>query len=172
MIKKIISAIGLITLLLVTLTLIFVSLGLFGKAPKCPEVTPGTKSSIKPEKLLQLNKLTLTDSEATLLAQNTKLDQVEDLRICFTEGFMHISGNFKAKSLKPSFYVSGKVNLNGASPTINSLSIRLGSLPRLPIISRMVESIAEGIINDNLSGMKLGKKYKLEFKEGSAVLSI
>lgn len=172
MIKKILSAIGLITLLFVTFTLIFVSLALFGKSPKCPEMISGTKSSINPERILQLNRLVVTDSEATLLAQNTKLEQVEDLRICFTEGFMHISGNFKAKSLKPSFYISGKINLDGPSPTINSLSIRLGSLPRLPIISRMVENVAEGILNDNLSGMKLGRKYKLEFKEGSAILSI
>lgn len=147
-----------------------VAAALFGNAQKCPEPVEGqARSEQELTKLLETKGLTLTDAEATALAEKYLADKVENPRVCFTPGLGHLSGHVKVGTLSPSFYVSTGIDLSGPTPKTKDLDIAVGSVPGGFILAP-VNSIVEGIINDNLSKARMEEKFSVEFNQGSVTI--
>ena len=169
MIKKFLLFLGIVVVVLVLGTGVTVATAVFGKAQKCPS-DPGPRRSDKELlNLIETNGLTIGDSEATALIQKSLSEKIEDPRVCFSQGLAHLSGNIKTGGVSPSFYVSTGLDLSGPTPKTKDLDIRIGSIPNL-FIFNPIEKIIEGIINDNLSQMKVQGKYSVEFNLGAATI--
>lgn len=145
-------------------------LALIGKAPACLSQAGSSRSEKAIGDTLEGGSVTITDSEATTLAQNYLGGTVNDAKVCFTKGLGHISGKIKVGGVSPSFYVSGGVDLTGATPKATNLQIQLGSLPNLPLISSLAEGMVNKLIEENLGKISLDKKYSADFSDGSVTI--
>lgn len=143
-----------------------VAAAVLGKAEKCPAGPGPARSDKEIINLIETKGATVTDAEATTLAQKYLAGKVEDPRVCFTPGLAHLSGNIKLGSLNPSFYVSSGIDLSGSTPRTVNLDIRIGSLPSLSFLSPAQKAV-ENLINENLSKMRTQEKYSVEFSQGS-----
>lgn len=146
------------------------TLALTGQAPVCP--TPGgpARSENAIGDTLEQGSVTITDAEATTLAQRYVGNKVSNGRVCFTEGLGHISGKIKLDSVSPSFYVSGGVDLTGSTPKATNLNIQLGSLPNLPFISAIAEKAINKFIGESLEQVDLNQRYSATFTNGSVTI--
>jgi hypothetical protein len=170
--------IGAIVILLIVLGIVVVGTAatgaavLLGKAPQCPaQGSPSARSEKEIGDTLDNGSVTITDGETTTLAQNYIGGQVDDARVCFTEGLGHISGKKNIGSFSPSFYVSGGVDLSGSVPRATNLSIQLGSLPNIPLISSLATNTINALISENLAKFELKQKYSASFTNGSLTIS-
>ena len=141
-----------------------------GKAPNCPN--PG--SNARTEKIIgdaiEKGSVTITDGEATTLAQSYIGNQISDARVCFTKGAGHVSGSINLNPVKPSFYLSSGADLTGSIPKITNLKIQLGSLPDIPAVSSLAEGAINQVISGALSKFELKQKYSVSFADGSMTI--
>lgn len=145
---------------------------LVGSAPQCPSGSSATKTEKAIGDALENGgSITITDSEATFLAQRYIKNQVQDARICFTSGLGHASGKIKLGPFNPSFYASASVDLSGSNPKAVDLNIKAGSLPDLPVVSAQVANFVTNLINDNLDTIELDKPYSANFASGSVTIN-
>lgn len=145
-------------------------LALTGQAPVCPSSGGSARSEKVIGDTLETGSVTLTDSEATTLAQNYIGQQVKNARVCFTNGLGHISGKIKLGSVSPSFYASGGVDLTGSRPALTNFGIQLGSLPNIPFISSLAQGTVNNLISENLAKFELKQKYSATFTQGSVTI--
>lgn len=141
-----------------------------GKAPECTNLGSSARTESQIGDILNQGSVTITDGEATTLAQNYLGGKVNDARVCFTEGLGHISGKINLGSITPSFYVSGGVDLSGTVPKATNLNIQLGSLPNIPALSSLASQALNSLISENLSKFKLNQKYSAAFVNGSITI--
>lgn len=146
------------------------ALVLLGKAPACSAIAGNARSETAIGDALEAGSVTITDSEATTLAQSYLGGSVRDAKVCFTKGLGHVSGKINIGAINPSFYVSGGVDLTGQTPKAINLQIQLGSLPNLPVISGLAEGIVNKIIQENLGKISLDQNYSAEFSNGSVTI--
>lgn len=145
---------------------------LLGQAPQCPNTTgPARTEKVIGDLLEKSGSVTATDSEATTIAQKFVASKAQNVRVCFTQGSAHASGNIQLGSLTPSFYASSGIDLSGPAPITSNLDIRVGSLPNIPVLSSQVESFVSKLINENLAKVNLKKKYSIQFSQGSATVN-
>lgn len=145
---------------------------LLGKAPQCPAQESFLARSEKEiGDTLDKGSVNITDSEATALAQKYIGGQVDDARICFSEGLGHISGKKNLGSINPSFYVSGGVDLSGSVPRATNLSIQLGSLPNISLFSSLATNAINSLISENLAKFELKQEYSASFTNGSLTIN-
>lgn len=144
---------------------------LLGQAPQCQSQSSGARSEKEIGDTLDKGSVTITDGEATTLAQNYIGGQVENGKICFTKGLAHFSGKKNLGSINPSFYVSSGVDLTGSVPKTTNLSIQFGALPNNPILSSLAQGVINKLIADNLSKIELKQQYKASFTDGSVTVS-
>lgn len=144
---------------------------LTGQSPVCPNQGGSARSEQVIGDILKTGPVTMTDSEATTLAQSYIGRQVEDARVCFTEELGHISGKIKLGPVSPSFYASGGVDLTGSKPVLTNFGIQLGSLPNIPLISSLAQSTVNNLISENLAKFELKQKYSAAFTRGSVTIS-
>ncbi|OIP57290.1 MAG: hypothetical protein COX79_05260 [Candidatus Levybacteria bacterium CG_4_10_14_0_2_um_filter_36_16] len=144
---------------------------LLGQAPQCQSQAAGVRSDKEIGDALEKGSITITDGEATTLAQNYIGGQVEDGKICFTKGLAHFSGKKNLGSITPSFYVTAGVDLTGSVPNATNLSIQFGSLPNNPILSSLAQGVINKLIADDLSKIELKQQYKASFTDGSVTIS-
>lgn len=145
---------------------------LLGKAPQCPiQGSPLARSEKEIGDTLDTGSVNITGGEATSLAQKYIGGQVNDARICFTEGLGHISGKMSLGSVSPSFYVSGGVDLSGSTPKATNLNIQLGSLPNISLFSSLATNAINALISKNLANFELKQKYSVSFITGSLTIS-
>lgn len=145
-------------------------LALTGKAPSCPTPGGAARSEDTIGDTLEQGSVTITDAEATTLAQKYVGDKVSDGRVCFTQGLGHISGKINLGSVSPSFYVSGGVDLTGSAPVATNLNIQLGSLPNLPVVSVIAEKAINKFVSESLEKVELNQKYSATFTNGSVTI--
>lgn len=145
-------------------------MALTGKAPACTNQGGPARTEDAIGKALDEGSVTITDGEATTLAQNYIGGKVEDARICFTKGLGHISGKINLGGVNPSFYVSGGVDLTGTTPKTTNLKIQLGSLPDLPLVSNLAEGMINKLIEENLDKISLNRQYTAIFSPGSVTV--
>ena len=171
--KKLFLVIGTLVVVGIILTGATAAAALFGNAQKCPSTPSGRSGQVRSEqeltRLLETTGLTLTDAEATALAQKYLADKVEDPRVCFTPDLGHLSGNVKVGGLTPSFYVSTAIDMSGATPKTKDLDIRIGSVPGGFLLAP-VNLIVENLINENLSKARSQEKFSVEFSQGSVTI--
>lgn len=143
-----------------------------GQAPQCPSQSGAARSEKEIGNLLEKSgAVTVTDSEATTIAQNYVAGKIQDARVCFTQGLGHASGSIKLGPVSPSFYASAGVDLSGASPKTTNLNIKVGALPNMPFISDQVEKIVTEIINENLAKIEMKQKYSAQLQTGSVTVT-
>ena len=143
-----------------------------GQAPKCPSQGGTTRSEkVIGDILEKSGVVTVTDSEATTIAQKYVAGQVQDARVCFSTGLGHASGSIKLGPVSPSFYASAGVDLSGVNPKTTNLNIKVGALPNMPYISDQVGKIVADLINENLDNIQLKKKYSAQFSTGSVTVT-
>ena len=141
-----------------------------GKAPGCANLGTTARTESQIGNTLNQGSVTITDGEATTLAQNYLGSKVNDARVCFTAGLGHISGKINLGSITPSFFISGGVDLSGSVPKATNLNIQLGSLPNIPALSSFASTALNTLISENLSKFKLDQKYSAAFVNGSITI--
>ena len=142
---------------------------LLGKAPECPSAAGIARSEKELGDLLEKSgAVTVTDAEATTIAQKYVAGKVDNARVCFTMGLANASGNIKLGSVTPSFYASAGIDLSASTPKATNLNIKVGALPNVPVVSGQVEKLVTDLINENLAKITLQKKYWADFSPGSA----
>lgn len=146
------------------------AVAVYGEAPTCPSVGTTARSESEIGDAIQAGGATVTDGEATTIAQRYFGDQINDARICFTPGEGHLSGSVPLGAIKPTIYVSAGVDLTGSIPQATNLKIQLGSLPNVPFISNLLNSKLNSLIADNLSRFDLDRTYSAEFAQGSVTI--
>ena len=144
---------------------------LLGKAPECSAQGSSARSEDEIGNILGKGSVNITDGEATTLAQRYIGGKVGDARVCFSEGRGHISGKINLGSISPSFYVSGGVDLSGSVPKATNLSLQLGSLPNISVLSGLAADKINSLIAENLSKFELKQKYSASFTDGSVTIS-
>lgn len=143
---------------------------LLGKAPAC-ETRGGTaRTEDAIGDTLEAGAVTITDSEATTLSKRYLGDVVKNPGVCFTQGEGHVSGQIDLGAIKPSFYVSGGVNLSGSTPRITNLKIQLGSLPNNPVISALAQNAVNKALTESLGQISLDQVYFAKFTKGSLTI--
>lgn len=147
-----------------------VSLALLGKAPACENRGGSARSEDAIGQALESGAVTITNSEATTLAQKYLGDAVSDARVCFTEGLGHVSGKVSMGGINPTFYVSGGVNLSGATPKVTNLQIQVGSLPNNPLLSSFAQTAVNKLIEKSLGQIALDQVYFATFTKGSLTI--
>lgn len=147
-----------------------VSMVLLGQSPVCPISAGLSRSEKVIGDALEGGSVTLTNSEATKLAQNYVGDKVRDARVCFTKGMGHVSGRVSLGGVSPSFYVSGGVDLTGPIPKTTNLQIQLGSLPNVPLFSVLVTGMVNKLIEQGLEKISLDQKYSADFSPGAVTI--
>lgn len=168
------GVIGLIFVIFGVLVLSLAGAGaaaVLGKAPECANLGTTARSESQIGDSLNQGSVTITDGEATTLAQSYLGGKVNDARICFTEGLGHISGKINLGSISPSFYVSGGVDLTGSVPKTINLNIQLGSLPNIPALTSLASKALNSLISENLSKFELKQKYSVSFANGSVTIT-
>lgn len=169
MVKKIFLIIGILIVIGIVAVGATAAATVFGKAQKCPSAAGVARNEQELMRQLETSGLTLTDAEATALAQKYLADKVTDPRVCFTPGLGHLSGNVKLGSLSPSFYVSTGIDVSGPTPKTKNLDIRVGSVPGGFVLAP-VNAIVAGLINENLSKAKMTEKFSVDFGQGTATI--
>lgn len=142
----------------------------YGKAPQCPNAGTTARSETEISSSLKAGSVTITDGEATTLAQNYIGRQVKNAKVCFSSGEWHISGSIPVQSIEPTFYISAGVDLSGSVPAATNLKIQLGSLPDLPLLSSALNKSLNSMISQGLGKIKLDKTYSAEFTQGSVTV--
>lgn len=145
-------------------------LALLGKAPACETQGGQARTEDAIGDALEIGAVTITDSEATTLSQRYIGDAVKDARVCFTDGLGHVSGKINMGGINPTFYVSGGVNLTGATPKITNLQIQAGSLPNNPLLSSVAQSAVNKLIEKSLGQINLDQVYFAVFSKGSVTI--
>jgi hypothetical protein len=143
---------------------------LVGQAKQCPDAGTIARSEKAIGDAIGNGSTTITNGEATTLAQNYIGGKVTDGRICFTDGLGHVSGKIDLGSVSPSFYVSAGVDLSGSTPKATNLSIQLGSLPNIPAISSLAQGKINELIEQNLAKIELKEKYTAQFSNSSVTI--
>ena len=143
---------------------------ILGNAPTCPSAGSSARTEKVIGDALEKGSVTITDGEATTLAQTYIGGQITDARVCFTSGMGHVSGSINLNSIKPSFYLSGGADLTGSIPKITNLKIQLGSLPDIPAVSSLAEGAINSVISGALSKFELKQKYSISFADGSMTI--
>lgn len=167
---------GIIALIIVVFGALILALAgagaaaVLGKAPECANIGTTARSESQIGDILNQGSVTITNGEATTLAQGYLGNKVNDARICFTEGLGHLSGKINLGSISPSFYVSGGVDLTGSAPKAINLNIQLGSLPNIPALSAFASNALNSLISENLSKFELKQKYTASFANGSVTI--
>lgn len=169
---------GFVPIILLILVAIVVGIGglagtaLLGQALKCPSEAGAARTEKELGNLLEKSgSVTVSDIEATTIAQKYIADKVDDARVCFTTNVGNASGNLKLGPLTPSFYASAGVDLSGATPKTTNLDIKIGSLPDIPVLSDQATQVVANLINENLAKVQLKKKYAVQFAVGSVTVS-
>jgi len=142
-----------------------------GKAPLCPNAGTTARSEKMIGDILENGSVTITDGEATTLAQSYMGRQVTDARVCFTKGAGHLSGTVNLGVVKPTFYLTSGVDLTSAVPKVTNLGIQLGSLPNVPALSSLAQGALNQIVSGALSKIELKKQYSATFGEGSVTIT-
>jgi hypothetical protein len=143
-----------------------------GQAPQCPSQASAARSEKEIGNLLEKSgAVTVTDSEATTIAQKYVAGRVNDTRVCFTTNLGHASGNIELGPVSPSFYASAGVDLSGTSPRATNLNIKVGALPSMPFISDQVGKIVTDLINENLAKIEMKQKYSAQLSTGSVTVT-
>lgn len=142
-----------------------------GKAPVCPNVGTTARSEKAIGDILENGSVTITNGEATTFAQNYIGRQVTDARVCFTNGKGHLSGTVNLGAIKPSFYLTGGIDLTTVVPKVTNLGIQLGSLPNVPALSFLAQGALNQIVSGALSKFELKKQYSAMFGEGSVTIT-
>ncbi len=144
---------------------------LLGAAPECATAdSSSARSENEIGNTLSQGSVSISDGEATAIAQSYLRGKVDNARVCFTDGLGHISGKINLGSISPSFYVSGGVDLTGSVPKAINLSIQLGSLPNIPALSSLATEKLNSLISENLSKFELKQKYSASFTSGSVTI--
>lgn len=143
----------------------------FGEAPKCPADAKTARSEKIIGDILEKGSVTINDGEATALGRAYVGPLVNDLRICFTPGLAHASGNIKLGPLSPSFYASAAIDLSDQFPKTSNLDIKVGALPNLPLVSDQAFKAVTNLINQNLAKIKMNTKYSAVFTSGSVTIN-
>lgn len=168
---------GLVSLILIIVAVVILGIAgtagaaLLGEAPTCPPSAGTARSQKEIGDALESGFVTINDGEATTLGKAYLGSKVSDLKICFTTDLGHISGKIPLGSLSPSFYVSTAVDLSGSTPKTSNLSIKVGSLPDVPVLSEQVTKKLSGLIDENLAKFQLEQKYSANFSNGSVTIS-
>lgn len=142
-----------------------------GKAPLCPNAGTTARSEKMIGDILEKGSVTITDGEATILAQNYIGKQVTDAHVCFTKGTGHLSGTVNLGAVKPTFYLTSGVDLTSAVPKVTNLGIQLGSLPNVSALSSLAQGVLNQMVSDALSKFELKKQYSATFSEGSVMIT-
>lgn len=144
---------------------------LLGQAPKCPSQSLPADEKALADQLDKTGSITVSDAQATSIAQKYLADKVENTGVCFTAGLAHASGNIKLGPFNPSFYASTGIDLSGSTPRATNLDIKVGSLPDIPVVSGQVKQFVTNLINENLGKVQLKKKYHVNFSAGSTTVT-
>lgn len=147
------------------------SAAVFGEAPKCPTDAGNARSEKEIGDILEKGSVTINDREATTLGRGYVGQAIDNLRVCFTPGLGHVSGRVKLGPVSPSFYASAAVDLSGSYPKATNLDIKVGALPKMPLVSDQASKVVTDLINQNLAKIKMNSKYSTDFVSGSVTIN-
>jgi hypothetical protein len=121
----------------------------------------------------QAASFTFDESEATARGRaflEEKNAPVNDLKVCFNPEGPSASGNLSAVlGQDVTAKVSGDLDLSGAHPRVDNLSIDVGGVPGF--VAGGFDGVVRGVINDQLAHINVKHQLTITYAEGTATLS-
>jgi len=121
----------------------------------------------------QAASFTFDESEATSRGREfleEKNSSIDDLKVCFNPEGPSASGKLSAVlGLDVAAKVSGDLDLSGAYPRVDNLSIDVGGVPGF--VAGGFEGVVRGVVNDQLAHINVKHRLTITFAEGTATLS-
>lgn len=167
MLWKILTILFFILALPVILLATFVSLALFGQAKECPATSlpSGAPTLEQVSKDLERTGIaTITQEQLTVALNQNFGEKVKNLRVCFDNQKINLSGSFPLGSFTSSFYASTKLE-SGNRLELKDTKIAIGALGFQPFTD-IFGGIGQRMLNDQLSQMPQEDTYKIEYLEG------